>query len=121
MEDYADKVAGGWLGQAIAVLWGQWTEGKWQGEMIPFDFDDWSMFDDKYGQEVYLSVDTAYAKETGDWSEYLEKMMKYYRCERCGHEWIPRRASRRLPAVCPSCKNPNWNIPKQPKRKKASK
>jgi hypothetical protein len=32
MEDYADKVAGGWLGQAIAVLWGQWTEGKWQGQ-----------------------------------------------------------------------------------------
>ncbi|MCK4894009.1 MAG: hypothetical protein KAT07_08580, partial [Calditrichia bacterium] len=33
MEEYADKVAGGWMGQAIAVLWGQWTEGKWQGEM----------------------------------------------------------------------------------------
>ena len=41
MEDYADKVAGGWLGQAIAVLWGQWTEGKWQGEMVPFDLEDW--------------------------------------------------------------------------------
>ena len=76
--DYEDKVAGGWLGQATAVLWAQYTEGKWQGEMIPFDLDDWSMFDNKYGQEVYLSVDTAYAKETGDWSEYLEKMKKYY-------------------------------------------
>jgi len=41
MEEYADKVAGGWLGQAIAVLWGQWTEGKWQGEMVPFDLEDW--------------------------------------------------------------------------------
>ncbi|MBW1764976.1 MAG: ADP-ribosylglycohydrolase family protein [Deltaproteobacteria bacterium] len=41
MEDYTNKVAGGWLGQAIAVLWGQWTEGKWQGEMVPFDLEDW--------------------------------------------------------------------------------
>jgi hypothetical protein len=41
MEDYADKVAGGWLGQAIGVLWGQWTEGKWQGEIVPFDLEDW--------------------------------------------------------------------------------
>ena len=41
MEEYADKVAGGWMGQAIAVLWGQWTEGKWQGEMVPFDLEDW--------------------------------------------------------------------------------
>jgi hypothetical protein len=40
-EDYKDKVEGGWLGQAIAVLWGQWTEGKWQGEMVPFDLENW--------------------------------------------------------------------------------
>lgn len=40
-EDYKDKVEGGWLGQAIAVLWGQWTEGRWQGEMVPFDLEDW--------------------------------------------------------------------------------
>jgi len=78
LEDYEDKVAGGWLGQATAVLWAQYTEGKWQGEMIPFEFDDWSKFDNKYGQEVYLSMDTAYALETGDWSEYTEKMMEYY-------------------------------------------
>ncbi|TFH21464.1 MAG: hypothetical protein E4H10_15360 [Bacteroidia bacterium] len=37
-EEYTNKVAGGWLGQAIAMLWGQWTEGIWQGEMIPFSF-----------------------------------------------------------------------------------
>ena len=40
LENYIDKVEGGWLGQAIAVLWGQWTEGKWQGEMIPFDLEE---------------------------------------------------------------------------------
>ena len=31
-KDYEDKVAGGWVGQAIGVLYGQWTEGKWQGK-----------------------------------------------------------------------------------------
>lgn len=41
MEDYTDKVEGGWLGQAIAVLWAEDTEFKWLGEMIPFDLEDW--------------------------------------------------------------------------------
>ena len=41
MSDYTDKVEGGWIGQAIAVLWGQWTENKWQGHMVPFDLEDW--------------------------------------------------------------------------------
>jgi ADP-ribosylglycohydrolase len=41
MEVYRDKVEGGWLGQAIAVLWAQWTEGKWQTSMVPFDLEDW--------------------------------------------------------------------------------
>ena len=40
-KDYEDKVAGGWVGQAIGVLYGQWTEGKWQGEIVPFDLEDW--------------------------------------------------------------------------------
>ena len=41
LDQYRDKVEGGWMGQAIAVLWGQWTEGRWQGEMVPFDLEDW--------------------------------------------------------------------------------
>lgn len=41
MEDYRDKVAGGWIGQAIGVLYGQWTEFKWMGEIVPFDLEDW--------------------------------------------------------------------------------
>ena len=41
MAEYKDKVAGGWIGQAIGVLWGQWTEGKWQGQIVPFDLKDW--------------------------------------------------------------------------------
>jgi hypothetical protein len=41
LEEYRDKVEGGWLGQAIAVLWAEDTEFKWRGEMVPFDLDDW--------------------------------------------------------------------------------
>jgi len=35
-----------------------------------------------------------------------------YRCERCGHEWIPREMPRE-PRVCPKCKSPYWDIPKK--------
>jgi hypothetical protein len=57
MEDYADKVAGGWLGQAIAVLWGQWTEGKWQGEMVPFDLEDWYRIKPEISEKAWAIED----------------------------------------------------------------
>ena len=38
-----------------------------------------------------------------------------YRCERCGHEWIPRQPEQAEPTVCPACKSPYWNKPKQKK------
>ncbi len=34
------------------------------------------------------------------------------RCERCGHEWLPRDTSQE-PKVCPKCKSPYWNKPKK--------
>jgi predicted Zn-ribbon and HTH transcriptional regulator len=34
-----------------------------------------------------------------------------WRCERCGHEWIPREEAE--PQVCPKCKNPYWNRPRK--------
>jgi len=34
-----------------------------------------------------------------------------YRCERCGHEWVPN--SEREPSVCPKCKSPYWNRPRK--------
>lgn len=34
-----------------------------------------------------------------------------YRCERCGHEWIPRGDSDEEPRVCPKCKSAYWNRP----------
>jgi hypothetical protein len=40
LETYKDKVAGGWLGQAIGVLLGEPTEFKWIGKIIPFDVED---------------------------------------------------------------------------------
>lgn len=39
------------------------------------------------------------------------------RC-RCGHEWLPRGEER--PTVCPKCKSPYWDRPKQFERKAKS-
>jgi DNA-directed RNA polymerase subunit RPC12/RpoP len=40
-----------------------------------------------------------------------------YRCERCGHEWIPRGGNlEQEPTVCAKCRSPYWNRP----RKKAT-
>ena len=36
-----------------------------------------------------------------------------YRCERCGHEWVPRGGSDEEPRVCPKCRSPWWNKPKK--------
>jgi len=31
-----------------------------------------------------------------------------FRCERCGHEWVPKSINKE-PKVCPKCKSPYWN------------
>ena len=36
-----------------------------------------------------------------------------FRCERCGHEWIPRGGQDDEPRVCPKCRSPWWNRPKK--------
>jgi len=46
----------------------------------------------------------------------VEIKVKGYRCNRCGHEWIPKGSDE--PMVCPKCKSPYWN---KPRKKKASK
>jgi len=38
-----------------------------------------------------------------------------YRCERCAHEWAPRKPDEH-PRVCPKCKSPYWDKPKQTER-----
>jgi rRNA maturation endonuclease Nob1 len=35
-----------------------------------------------------------------------------YRCERCLHEWVPRDKGQD-PKVCPKCKSPYWDTPRQ--------
>jgi len=41
-----------------------------------------------------------------------------WRCERCGHEWIPR-DWQKLPTACPDCKNPYWATPRKFPKKPA--
>jgi DNA-directed RNA polymerase subunit RPC12/RpoP len=36
-----------------------------------------------------------------------------FRCERCGHEWIPKKDHAPDPAVCPKCHSAYWNRPKK--------
>lgn len=38
-----------------------------------------------------------------------------YKCERCKHEWIPRK-KKDYPIICPVCKSPYWNKPRKNKR-----
>ena len=35
-----------------------------------------------------------------------------FRCERCGHEWVPKDINQE-PRVCPKCKSPYWNKPRK--------
>ncbi|MFZ0514314.1 MAG: hypothetical protein WAM14_22110 [Candidatus Nitrosopolaris sp.] len=39
-------------------------------------------------------------------------MLEGYKCERCGHTWIPRATTKQLPTICPRCKSPYWNRPR---------
>jgi len=45
-----------------------------------------------------------------------QKMVWVFTCERCTHEWIPRKPWNEgdpLPTVCPKCKSPYWNKPRK--------
>lgn len=47
-------------------------------------------------------------------------MLEGYKCERCGHEWIPRTKIDEEPTICPKCKSPYWNKPRiNPIKRKA--
>jgi hypothetical protein len=54
---------------------------------------------------------------------YTQSMPKVqvwgYRCERCGHAWLPRKPEpgqpEREPRTCPKCKSPYWNVPRKQK------
>ena len=39
-----------------------------------------------------------------------------FQCERCSHKWLPRYKDvnpQHQPQVCPKCKSPYWNKPRQ--------
>ena len=40
-----------------------------------------------------------------------EITLKGFRCTRCNHTWVPR--EKRKPMVCPKCKSPYWDKPRQ--------
>ena len=39
-------------------------------------------------------------------------LLEGYKCERCGHEWVPR-SKKEYPNVCPKCKSPYWDKPRK--------
>ncbi len=58
---YLDKVDGGWLGQMIGVAFGDQTEFKWIGRIIPFDFMDYMKLRDDVHQ-LYRDAKTVEEK-----------------------------------------------------------
>ena len=43
-----------------------------------------------------------------------------YKCERCGHIWVPRIyeiEKKKDPVICPKCKSPYWNTPRRGSKK----
>ncbi|MCX6327300.1 MAG: ADP-ribosylglycohydrolase family protein [Bacteroidia bacterium] len=87
MDVYKDKVAGGWLGQAIAVLWGQWTEGKWQTSIVPFDLEDW------YRAKTPPKEISDKAAAMDDRLKRREFMLQYYGDKKNWEIWVPDKMS----------------------------
>jgi hypothetical protein len=88
MEEYKNKVEGGWLGQAIAVLWGQWTEAKWMGEMVPFDLEDW------YRSKRPPKELTEKAAKNKEWVAQQQFMTKnWYNDKNNWEVWVPEKMS----------------------------
>jgi hypothetical protein len=87
MDVYKDKVEGGWVGQAIAVLWAQWTEGKWQGAMIPFDLEDW------YRLKTTPKEIADKAATIEDRQKRREFMLQFYGDKKNWELWIPDKMS----------------------------
>jgi rubrerythrin len=43
----------------------------------------------------------------------VERLVRFWVCERCQHEWLPRQQGDPEPKVCPKCKSPYWNRPRK--------
>lgn len=46
----------------------------------------------------------------------VETTLVWVKCGRCGYSWVKRKET---PKVCPGCKSPYWNKPRQRIRVKA--
>lgn len=57
-ETYLDKVDGGWLGQMIGVAFGDQTEFKWRGRVVPFDLVDYMRLKDE-ANRAYRDAEAA--------------------------------------------------------------
>ena len=49
----------------------------------------------------------------------IELKIKGFKCERCDHEWIPRKKEE-YPVTCPNCKSAYWDRLRKNKDKKNS-
>lgn len=87
LDVYKDKVAGGWVGQAIGVLWAQWTEGIWQSTIVPFDLEDWY----RYKTPPKELTDKAVA--LGTKQKRKEFLFPYYNDKKNWETWIPDKMS----------------------------
>ena len=47
-------------------------------------------------------------------SKEIKIEVKGYKCERCGHEWIPRK--KEYPVLCPNCESAYWDKPARKKK-----
>jgi hypothetical protein len=52
----------------------------------------------------------------------VKRTVVFYKCERCGHEWLPRTEGTPPPKVCPNpaCKSPYWDVPRRAPAKAAA-
>ena len=83
LERYEDKVAGGWLGQAIGVLLGEPTEFKWIGRIIPFDLEDFCRL--KPMPEEFVAAGPGWEKQ----AEMIAYLQPYYDNQQNFEKWTP--------------------------------
>ncbi|MEE8399278.1 MAG: ADP-ribosylglycohydrolase family protein, partial [Desulfobacterales bacterium] len=70
-------------GQAIGVLWGDGTESKWIGEMVPFDLEDW------YRMKDPPKEFTDNAPHWRDLTAYKNHYLPYYNNKQNWEKWVP--------------------------------
>ncbi len=44
----------------------------------------------------------------------IEKIVKFWKCTRCKHEWYPRGGEK--PKTCPKCRSPYWDVERKKKK-----